>query len=259
MFAIIIYSYLYVYTCREVTVSTHVGSSRACVLYSPTTLIYSICRPSCGEEGLNRSIDSSECSTGTSWSGGSSAPGSFDHGGNVSYMLQYTQELTLLHTHYGINAWFYWSWCNVRCIAWYIPHYNIIIHWYMLLYNHIIHILCYKEPLWLYWPLLPLSFSLPHAGSTGLQRETIFVWRQQKSQLCSVAHSRALLRTLLQVRSVLKDQFCSSLTNTILIKPILPSCFKFLCLLMVLVLCTVTQLCGHLTIGVYQTNWMHYI
>ena len=122
-------------------------------------------------------------------------------------------------------------------------------------------LLCHKEPSWLCWPLLPLPFSLPHAGSTGLQRETIFTWQQLKSQLCSVAHSRTLLRTLPQVRPALKDQFCSSLSlarrpNTM---PILPYCFKFLCLLMLLVLCTVTQLCGHLTIGVYQTNWMHYI
>ena len=63
------------------------------LLCSPTT--YSICRPSCREEGL---IGSSECPTGTGLSGGSSAPGSIDHSGNVSYTLPAAD--LLLYTHH---------------------------------------------------------------------------------------------------------------------------------------------------------------
>ena len=56
------------------------------------------CRPNCcGEEGLNGTTGSSECPTGTGLSGGSSAPGSIDHGGNVSYTLPAAD--LLLYTH----------------------------------------------------------------------------------------------------------------------------------------------------------------
>ena len=62
--------------------------SKLFTMYLVHNLLVYTCRPNCcGEEGLNGTTGSSECPTGTGLSGGSSAPGSFDHSGNVSDLL----------------------------------------------------------------------------------------------------------------------------------------------------------------------------